>query len=123
VLNLKQSTFDRLKNLNYNIEHSTYILSNRIKQFSKDENNDLDDLIYKLRMNVKKQTENQKIYLSLFEKSITLINPINILKRGYSLTLKNGKIISKTNPIKVDDLIETHTETHIFISKITKINE
>ncbi|HPR61717.1 MAG TPA: exodeoxyribonuclease VII large subunit, partial [Prolixibacteraceae bacterium] len=48
---------------------------------------------------------NQKI--EWFEKNIQLIDPKNILKRGYSITLKNGQAIKDAQQVKTGDEITT----------------
>jgi exodeoxyribonuclease VII large subunit len=80
-----------------------------------------------LQINLEKATakrvENQNQKLNLFENSIRLINPENVLKRGYSISLKNGKLISAENPISEGDLIETVTQTYKIKSLIKKIDK
>ena len=57
--------------------------------------------------------------------SIRLMDPINVLNRGFSITLLNGKTIGRTNKVKEGDLILTKTATFNVKSKveITKNNE
>lgn len=38
---------------------------------------------------------------------ISMVSPENILKRGYSLTLKDGKIVKSIKQLSADDVIET----------------
>ena len=38
---------------------------------------------------------------------ITMVSPENILKRGYTLTLKDGKIIKSAKEVKASDVLET----------------
>lgn len=61
--------------------------------------------------------------LSYIENSIRLIDPINVLKRGYTITLKNGQVISENNPILVGDVIETKTAAQEIVSEVKKINQ
>ena len=49
--------------------------------------------------------EQEKIHIS--ENSVRLLNPENVLKRGYSLTLKNGEIVKSVAQLNVNDEIET----------------
>jgi len=49
----------------------------------------------------------QKHQLTNNEQYIKMVSPENILKRGYTLTLKNGKIITSTEILKINDEIET----------------
>lgn len=57
--------------------------------------------------------------------SIRLMDPINVLNRGFSITLLNGKTIGKNNKVKNGDLILTKTATFNVKSKveITENNE
>lgn len=45
--------------------------------------------------------------LDSFDKYLELISPQNILKRGYSLTLKNGKAIKNASDVNKGDEIRT----------------
>ena len=47
--------------------------------------------------------QNQKIALKTIIEKLDLVNPLNILKRGYSLTTMNDKIIKSINDIKIKD--------------------
>jgi len=50
---------------------------------------------------------------------VQMISPLNVLRRGYTLTLKNGKIITSIQDVKVDDTIETYFKDGISSSVIT----
>jgi exodeoxyribonuclease VII large subunit len=52
--------------------------------------------------------------------SIKLMDPLNVLKRGYSITTINSKTISESNSVKVGDEIITKTSTFRLISTIKK---
>jgi exodeoxyribonuclease VII large subunit len=54
------------------------------------------------------------------ESKVRLLNPENILKRGYTLTLKDGIIVKSTLPLQIHDEIETRFADGILKSKITK---
>ncbi len=62
--------------------------------------------------------EHEKIKLS--ENTIRLLNPENILKRGYSLTLKNGKAVKSSSELNLNDEIETLFSKGKVKSKIVK---
>ena len=63
----------------------------------------------------------KKDHLSLLEKRTELVNPKNILKRGYSMTLVDGKIISSTRNIKQGSLLETRLHQGALVSKVEQI--
>lgn len=62
----------------------------------------------------------EKERIHFYENTARLINPENILKRGYTLTLKEGKIIKSTNQINLNEEIETRFTDGNVISKIVK---
>jgi len=45
--------------------------------------------------------------VELYEKTLSLVSPWNILKKGYSLTIKNGKIVHSIGELNVGDMITT----------------
>ena len=49
----------------------------------------------------------EKKNLSSIQEKLRLVDPQNILKRGYSLTMMNGKIVKSVNQLKEGDLLET----------------
>ncbi len=46
--------------------------------------------------------------ISLLEKTVDFSDPKMLLKRGYSLTIKNGKIVRQATALAAGDVIETH---------------
>ena len=68
-------------------------------------------------------TENK---INLLEKSVALMDPIHVLKRGYSITTINGKSIKTADLLRKGDKIETKTANFSLkstISEIIKENE
>jgi len=41
------------------------------------------------------------------ENTLNILNPENVLQRGYTITSLNGKILKKSDQVKTDDLIDT----------------
>jgi len=54
---------------------------------------------------VRRLTREQEHKLELLEKRATLANPLNILERGYSIALKNGKKITNSSQVNQGDII------------------
>ncbi len=57
------------------------------------------------------------------EKNVKLMDPTLLLKRGYSLSLFQGKIISAKNPVKLGDIIETVTFENRIKSEVKEIKK
>lgn len=62
--------------------------------------------------------EQEKIHIN--ENTVRLLNPDNVLKRGYSLTLKDGKIIKSVVKLQLNEEIETRFADGTIKSKIIK---
>lgn len=58
--------------------------------------------------------------LEHYEKSLGLLDPVNVLKRGYSITYSGGKLISSISQIHENDIIETHLVDGVIKSKVQK---
>jgi exodeoxyribonuclease VII large subunit len=50
--------------------------------------------------------------------SIRLMNPINVLKRGFSITTLNGKTIGESNNVKNGDVVSTRTAKFTIESEV-----
>ena len=69
--------------------------------------------------------KNRTIELANVEKSISLMDPINIIRRGFTITLKDGKAITSLADVKPGDKTTTITVDGMITSEIvsTKRNE
>ncbi len=64
-----------------------------------------------LEINLRKRTEQllkeEKNKLNITEKHLELMSPNNILRKGYTLTMKNGKFVKLSKDLKAGDSITT----------------
>lgn len=67
--------------------------------------------------------KNKQIKLDNLIEKLELINPLNTLKRGYTLTYKDNNIVKNIDDLKLNDKITTRLESAIIESKITNIME
>jgi exodeoxyribonuclease VII large subunit len=72
----------------------------------------------KLRRGLHMLLERKREYLDLLGKRNELVDPRNILKRGYTMTLHQGRAISSTAGIQAGDLLETRLYEGSIISKV-----
>lgn len=72
------------------------------------ENKHIDNIIQKLRIGINNNFITQEKKLENLEKYINILNPVNQLKRGYTITYKDGEIIKDKNELKKSDRITTH---------------
>ncbi len=83
-------------------------------------NNTIDHLTEKAQNNPKIFLEKAHAKIDLLEKSVALLDPINVLKRGYSITKINGKVLKKQK-LKTGDLLETETLGSLIKSKVERV--
>lgn len=124
-------TFSKLK--------STYILKNPISMYEIDEQK-LDNMLEKLSSimtyklerekselnnlskmispNMLNRLDKEKIKLENIETKLNLLNPENILKKGYSLTLVDGKIVKSIASVKKGSIIDTKLSDGIIKSEV-----
>ncbi len=76
-------------------------------------------LVYEqLKRNTGKLLSKEQEKISFSENTIRLLNPANVLSRGYSLTLKNGQVIKSVEFLNAGDEIETYIADGKVKSKI-----
>lgn len=61
--------------------------------------------------------------LENYETMICLLDPLNILKRGYSITYLNGKVLKDTAAVMEDDVINTRLHNGTIASIVAGIEE
>jgi exodeoxyribonuclease VII large subunit len=74
-----------------------------------------------MRRELDMQLARRKDYLALLEKRTELVNPKNILKRGYSMTLVNGKTISSARSVLPGSKLETRLLQGTIVSIVEHI--
>ncbi len=74
----------------------------------------------KLSYRLKTQFKRSKRKLDYFENTIKHLDPVNLLKKGYSITRYKGKILTETNKLKAGNEVETILYHGKFTSKVIK---
>lgn len=82
------------------------IVNNSKKRIEKEKNN-LERLLTQIKNSSKSRLKSEENQLKALEKYITLLNPNNLLKRGYTITLKDNRIIKYKQELKQGDKITT----------------
>ncbi len=89
----------------------------------KQEHNDLFNYNSKLTNASKGLISKALHIIDMHEQNVRLIDPVNVLSRGFSITKYNGKIINKNSNLKLGDNIETVTSKDRILSKIIEIDK
>jgi len=93
--------------LNYSFREQVLKNESRLKQFHQ---------ILKMRTFETIRTEKKN--LNLIQEKLRLVDPQNVLKRGYSMTMLNGKILKSVHLVKEGDRIETRLNDGIVESTV-----
>lgn len=85
----------------------------------------LEQASVKMRYQTGQLMQSHRHYLESREQFISMVSPKNILKRGYTLTMKKGKIVTSVQYLEAGETIETYFRDGISISKIesSKVNK
>ena len=124
---------------------SSYVLKKPTAMYEIKEQN-LDFLIDNLNKEIKKTLDNNRIRLYKTVSSYVLtnpdimykfkmqnlehiinkldvLNPMNTLKRGYSIVKKEDKVVSDIKDVCVDDMINVSIKNGIFNAKVVEVND
>lgn len=82
----------------------------------------LDNLIEKLNFYTSNIINNKGNRFNNILNKLETLNPILTIKRGYTITKLNDKVIESTKNIKKDDIIETTLSSGKIISKVMEVN-
>ena len=77
----------------------------------------------KMKYGVRHLLQRQSHVLENREQFMQMVSPGNVLKRGYTLTLRNGKIITSLQNLSAGDVIETRFRDGLSTSVITGIKK
>ena len=67
-----------------------------------------------------KSLANLNVRTTGLENLLKILNPSNVLKRGYTITTKNGRILKSARLVAVDDIVDTQFNDGIIKSKVVK---
>lgn len=89
------------------LKHIQARIQDKLKHYLSNEEQKINTFVSQLKLNLNTKIEQEEIRLNHSEKYLSLISPQNIISKGYSVTLKNGKLIRNTNELKKGDQLTT----------------
>ena len=105
-----------------NLEQLAAGLRYQPKQRTTSAANKLESLGKLLSIHTRQQLKQQQNGLESLEARLNLLHPDNVLKRGYSITLHNGKPVTDASQLAKGDQITTHLQTGSLNSEVTETN-
>jgi exodeoxyribonuclease VII large subunit len=86
--------------------HLTRLVS-EVRSFSNIRDSALSLTTKNLKTLTHNSLERNRLAVAVLENSLSIMKPENVLRRGYSITSHNGKIIKLSDELKTDDVIDT----------------
>jgi len=108
---------EKKEQLQSTIFHLPLYVSSAIER----QRNRLTELFTRLTTNGQALLDQQKHYLDKAEQYIQLVEPSNVLRRGYTLTLRDGKIVKSAQELKTAEHIVTRFMDGESISTINEV--
>lgn len=114
IIDTKKSRLNSLIN--------SYVLKNP-KNMYEIKSQKLDNLVDKLNIYIKRNiNDNNNRFINILNK-LDALNPINTIKRGYSITKSKDKVITSIKNISENDIITTDLVDGIITSKVVSVEE
>ena len=114
IIDVKKSRLNSLIN--------SYVLKNP-KNMYEIKSQKLDNLVDKLNIYIKRNlNDKNNRFINILNK-LDALNPINTIKRGYSITKNKDKVITSINSVGENDIITTELVDGIITSKVVKVEE
>jgi exodeoxyribonuclease VII large subunit len=108
IVRNESTPLNQVSRLFSHVKTFSFLLNTRISKAL----TDLKGLTFKT---INESAANMEVYMN----SLNILNPDNVLKRGYSITSLNGRIITKSEEVKPDDIIDTRFSSGSVKSKVT----
>lgn len=114
IIDTKKSRLNSLIN--------SYVLKNP-KNMYEIKSQKLDNLVDKLNIHIKRNlNDKNNKFINILNK-LDALNPINTIKRGYSITKSKDKVITSINSVGENDIITTDLVDGVITSKVVKVEE
>lgn len=105
---LLKPSIDKLLERNiYRLRNYSQYLASRSSGFLNKKMNSLSNVLTVLQLRKKIIISREESRIKLLNKSLELVDPVNVLKRGYSITFNNGKAIKSSKDIQKGDTLKT----------------
>ncbi len=120
---ISNSARQRVNQAEYKISSNKNRIQNIPQVLLKQRIIDLDTYQTRIRSSLSYSLKKADRELEMFEQNIRLVDPKKVLKRGFSITKHNGKVLSKSSKIKEGDEIETILDSKTIRSTIKTKNQ
>ena len=105
---LQHASENLLRNRHHALMTHRHKISNLSFSLVKQEKYEASIKQQKLKKSVSKYVKDKKQHIDNLEKAVSYLDPENVLKRGFSITQKEGKVIKDKASLKKGDVITTY---------------
>lgn len=120
---LKHSAENDVRRRNMGFEQLKNRMQNRLELLFERQDNQLSAFAGRMRQKTQGVFADQLKRLELAGTTMKYIDPVNVLKRGYSVTLLNGKVLKEAADVKEGDRVETWLEKGKIMSEVRNIKD
>lgn len=120
---LQTQAMNSLRTPSINLKAYEGRLKGALQAVIKDKKQRLNELIQMVMIYPKHTLSMKSMTLEQLETKITLLDPVNVLKRGYSITYVKGKAIRATATVNKNDIIHTRLYDGTITSIVETIKE
>jgi exodeoxyribonuclease VII large subunit len=114
-----KTTGEYIHKTDIKIEKLAIRLSSTSLQYVKNRNSETELMSIRLKSASRKLVVKEEKRIDMIENSLSMLNPENIIRRGYTITRLNGKTVSSIQYIKAGDTVETVFSDGTAESKVT----
>jgi len=107
LIRFKNETFEQLKDSRTALLLMGHGLQNRTNTLIAEQTQIINGKLVELRSSPINRITNTGLKLDQYESGIRILDPVNVLKRGFSITKVNGKALKKASDVKPGDTINT----------------
>lgn len=120
--NLKRNTLQLVKENNQLLDNCSNSLKRSVAYQIKENSQLLSTNEDVLKKQSNQLLKDKRLHLDTIEKHLSLLSPETILKKGYTLTFKNNKVIKDTKTLSKGDRLETLFSEGKVISIVDKVD-
>lgn len=101
----------------------TYRLRKDAMLFCSQRSIDIREMMTAIRKDVVMNIRTESQLMDGFERTVRNLDPIHVMKRGFSITRKNGKAIKNLNDVTTGDVLETEFPEGKVVSEVKSKNQ
>ncbi|HEX8041850.1 MAG TPA: exodeoxyribonuclease VII large subunit [Chryseosolibacter sp.] len=124
---VRQKAGDLFKQSNLNLlkkkqeqESTAYNIQTSALAFCQARQRDMAEVMFRLKKDTGSLLKYEKNGMENLARTVSNLHPVNVLKRGYSITRINGKAVTRVEQVKPADVLETTLADGTIVSEVTE---